>query len=58
MIFGTIHWVFREQTFHTRKDAGGMGDLKSKPQDGRFAKFGSKDPVGTKVDLSKSGWRT
>ena len=28
------------------------------PRDGRFAEVFLRDPVGTRVDLSESGWRT
>ena len=59
---GIDHFGFQvedvEETFQTSRDSGGGENLKSKPQDGRFAEFGIKDPVGTKVDLSKAGWRT
>ncbi len=38
-------------------DAGGSKGSASLPKDGRFAEVFILDPVGTRVDLSKQGWK-
>ncbi len=57
---GIFHFGFEvdnlEQTAETAV-AGGATAPKRVPQDGRFNEAFIKDPVGTRVDLSESGWK-
>ncbi|NIO08417.1 MAG: hypothetical protein GTO40_10585 [Deltaproteobacteria bacterium] len=59
---GIHHFGFQvdsvEETFRTAKGAGARDEIEEKPRDGRFAEVAIKDLTGTKVDLSKAGWRT
>ncbi len=59
---GIHHFGFQVEdvgeTFETAKDAGAKDEIEEKPRDGRFAEVSIRDLAGTKVDLSKAGWRT
>ena len=59
---GLFHFGFHVedvgQTAQRAKAAGAKQSPKSVPRDGRFAEVFIVDPVGTRVDLSKQGWKT
>jgi catechol 2,3-dioxygenase-like lactoylglutathione lyase family enzyme len=59
---GLFHFGFHvddvAKTAERAKAAGARQGPKSTPQDGRFAEVFIVDPVGTRVDLSKQGWKT
>lgn len=59
---GIDHFGFEvenvEKIVNVAKDEGARQGSEAVPRDGRFAEVFIRDPVGTRVDLSKSGWRT
>jgi catechol 2,3-dioxygenase-like lactoylglutathione lyase family enzyme len=58
---GVYHLGFHldviEATAKQAEESGGKQTPKSVPRDGRFAEVFILDPVGTRVDLSKQGWK-
>jgi catechol 2,3-dioxygenase-like lactoylglutathione lyase family enzyme len=46
-----------EETARVAADLGAEQGPEALPRDGRFAEFFIHDPVGTRVDLSKHGWK-
>lgn len=59
---GIDHFGFKvddtDATTATAVDAGAKHGRTAVPQDGRFAEGFVLDPVGTRIDLSQSGWAT
>jgi catechol 2,3-dioxygenase-like lactoylglutathione lyase family enzyme len=58
---GIFHFGFQvddvEKVADTAKAGGAPQGPKSVPRDGRFAEVFITDPAGTRVDLSKEGWK-
>jgi catechol 2,3-dioxygenase-like lactoylglutathione lyase family enzyme len=58
---GINHFGFEvdniEETSNAALKAGAQRGAEARPEDGRFAEAGIKDPIGTGVDLSEKGWK-
>jgi catechol 2,3-dioxygenase-like lactoylglutathione lyase family enzyme len=59
---GIFHFGFQvddvEGTAERAQAAGATQGPKGVPRDGRFAEVFIVDPAGTRVDLSRDGWKT